>query len=257
MKYLKPLLIALVFGGLLNSCTKTTHLMQSNLWVQNSGEYRALAFQAYNAARWSLDDMLKRVRFAKPPCIVLDLDETCLDNSPYTGYQIKDNKEYTSDDWQRWTSHAAADSIPGCVSFLKWADSKVEIFYISNRKIAELDATIKNMKALGFPNADKEHVLLRTDESNKEARRNKVEEDHSIAMYFGDNLNDFAEMFEKKSTEERHQLVDENHSSWGTRYIIIPNPNYGSWQSAMFDYKRGLKPKEQKKVRLEHTESFE
>lgn len=257
MKYLKPLFFALVLTGLLNGCSKTTHLVQSNLWVQNSAEYRALAFQAYNAAHWSLEDILKRVRFAKPPCIVLDLDETCLDNSPYTGYQIKANKEYTSADWQRWTSLAEADSIPGCVSFLKWAESKVEIFYISNRKIAELDATIENMKRLGFPKADKDHVLLRTDESNKEPRRDKVEETNSIAMLFGDNLNDFSEMFEGKSAEERHKMVDEKSDAWGTQFIIIPNPNYGSWQSAMFDYKRGLKPGAQKKVRMEHTKSFE
>lgn len=257
MRYLKLLTFTLIFGGLLNSCSKTTYLVQSNLWVQNSGEYRALAFQAYNSARWSLDDMLERVRFAKPPCIVLDLDETCLDNSPYTGYQIKENEAYTSEDWQRWTALAEADSIPGCVSFLKWADSKVEIFYISNRKVAELDATIENMKSLGFPKADKDHVILRTDDSNKEARRKMVEEKHSIAMYFGDNLNDFSEMFEEKSTGERNQLVDENRTAWGTKFIIIPNPNYGSWQSAIFDYQRGLKPRQEKKIRMEHTDSFE
>ena len=256
MRYLKPIFLALVVSGLLNGCSKTTHLVQSNLWVQNSGEYRALAFQAFNTAKWRLDDLLQRAKFAKPPCIVLDLDETCLDNSPYTGYQIKENKGYTTESWQAWTSLAEADSIPGSVSFLKWADTKVDIFYISNRRVAELDATIKNMQALGFPNADKDHVLLRSDESNKEKRREKVEEEHAIVMYFGDNLNDFSEMFEKKSTEERHNLVDQNVSAWGTQYIIIPNPNYGSWNSAMFDYKRGLKPGEEKKIRMEHTKAF-
>lgn len=257
MKYLKPLFFALIFAGLLNGCTKTSHLVQSNLWVQNSGEYRALAFQAYNTAKWRLDDLLKRVRLAKPAAIVLDLDETCLDNSPYTGYQIKNNKDYTSEDWKRWTSLATADTVPGCVSFLKWADTKVEVFYISNRKIDELEPTIENMKAYGFPNADKDHVLLRTDESNKEKRRKMVEEEHAIVMYFGDNLNDFNEDFEQKSTEERNQMVDDNAMAWGTQYIVIPNPNYGSWESAMYNYKRGLKKAEKTKVRMENTKSFE
>jgi len=258
MKYFQSLFLALACVALFNGCANQNHLIQSNLWVQNAAEYRALTLQAYNMAQFRLDQKLRAVRYTKTPCIVLDLDETCLDNSPYTGYQIKKNKSYTSESWQSWTSLAAADSIPGSVSFLNWAKAQpCEIFYISNRKVAELDATIENMKALNFPNADKDHVLLRSAESDKTARRALVEENHTIVMYFGDNLNDFSNIWEEQLPEDRHRLVDENKAKFGVDYIIIPNPNYGSWQSAMFDYKRGLKAGEQKKVRMKNTLSFE
>lgn len=258
MRTLRPFMFGLLAMLMLAGCKTTyqTDLVQSTLWYQYSSEYRALAFQAYNVARVSLE-VKTRYRYKSPPCIVLDLDETCLNNSPYSGYQIKHEKAYSSEDWQRWTAQEAADSIPGCVSFLKFADEQnVEIFYVSNRRVAELDATMANMEKLGFPQVSKEHFYLRTDESNKEARRKAIEEEHTIIMFFGDNLNDFSEIFEKKSTEERAELVNENSYRWGVDFIIIPNPNYGSWQSALMNYQR-LDPKQTHEEKMKKVKSFE
>lgn len=249
----------LVLVGLLSSCkvNQQKHLLQATLWYQNSAEYRALSFQTFALAQEKLDRTLKSVRFAKPPCIVLDIDETLLDNSPYAGYQIKEDKDFSSEDWKAWTDLATADSIPGSVSFLKWANSaNLEIFYVSNRKVAELDATIKNMQALGFPQADKAHVHLRSETSNKEPRREMVRETNSIVMLFGDNLNDFTDYFEGKTSAEREALVNKNRHEFGSTFIILPNPGYGSWQSAMFNYKRGLSYKEKNAIRMQKLKGF-
>ena len=186
-----------------------------------------------------LDRKLNTVRYTNQPCIVLDLDETCLDNSPYTGYQIESGQSYSSASWAEWTTLGVADSIPGCVSFLKWVDQQnVPIFYVSNRKVSALASTMRNMKNLGFPQVTEDHIMLRTDNSNKQPRRDIIEENHTIVMFFGDNLNDFAEEWEKKDTEDRNALVDENRSDFGMTYILIPNPGYGSWEGAMYNYER-------------------
>lgn len=259
MKHFAPLLLALTFLGSLSAC-KTNYqmdLLNANLWYQHASEYRAIAFQTYNMAQGKLDHILKSVRFAKPPCIVLDLDETCLNNSPYAGFQVKNNKSFNLEDWREWTSKMEADTIPGCVSFLKWADKQnVEIFYVSNRGVDELDATVLNMQKFGFPKADKDHVMLRAEVSSKQPRRAVIEEDHTIVMLFGDNLNDISEIWEKKSTEERNQLVNENRSHFGYDYIILPNPGYGSWQSALLDYQRGMKDKEKNQKKVAKLKSF-
>ncbi len=58
-------------------------------WEQHSGEYRALSFQAYNFARFSLDERLKTAGQTKKKCVIVDIDETVLDNSPFQGHEIK------------------------------------------------------------------------------------------------------------------------------------------------------------------------
>lgn len=259
MKAFRLLLTASFALALLGGC-KTNYqmdLLNANLWYQQSSEYRAIAFQTYSLAQERLDMKLKSVRYAKPPAIVLDLDETCLNNSPYAGYQVKENKAFNSEEWKEWTDLANADTIPGCVSFLKWADQqKVAIFYVSNRSVSELDATLENMQKFGFPQATKEHVMLRESESSKEGRRAVISEDYAITMLFGDNLGDCDESWDKGSTEERNSLVDQNRSKFGYDYFVLPNPGYGTWQSAVLDYKRDLSQKEQDKMKVEKIQSF-
>lgn len=103
-------------------------------WQQHSGEYRALSFQAYNFARFSLLERLKTADPAKPNCVIVDIDETILDNSPFQGHEIQKGLSYAAKDWTDWTAKAAADTVPGALGFLKYAQSQqVETFYITNR----------------------------------------------------------------------------------------------------------------------------
>ena len=259
MKKLRPLFFGLALLAGLSGCKTNyqTDLLNANLWYQHAAEYRALAFQTYRMAQERLDTKLKSVRYAKPPCIVLDLDETCLNNSPYAGFQVKYNKSFNMEDWQEWTSKMDADTIPGCVSFLKWAKQQsLEIYYVSNRGVAELDATIENMKKYGFPDADKDHVMLRDETSSKKPRRDVILEKHAIAMLFGDNLGDLHEMWDKKTTEERNRLVNENRSKFGYDYIVLPNPGYGAWQSAITGSTKGLSAKQKRQLKMSKLDSF-
>lgn len=268
---LRTLLLTTTLGLLLAGCkssqttTTTTatefdqdHLIQATLWYQNAAEYIALTNQIYNSAKVSMDEILRTSRFAKPPAVVLDIDETVLNNSPYAGFQVLHNQPFSPATWKEWTDKQDAKPIPGVLDFLQYAASKnVEVFYVSNRKIDERPATINNLKRYGFPNADTSHVFLRTGPSSKSARRDRVLETNSIAMLFGDNLGDIADEFEDKLTpKQRASMVEKHKLAWGKNWIVLPNPGYGSWNSAIMGYQRGLTPAQQDSIRRASLNSF-
>jgi len=144
------------------------------LWQQTSGEYRALCFQAYNFARLSLKEAVWADTSRKPNCVIVDIDETVLDNSAFQGHEIKKGLSYNPADWTTWTNLAQADTVPGALTFLKFAASKnIETFYVSNRDEKDYGATLKNLQKFGFPYADDAHLLVSKGTSNKEPRRQK------------------------------------------------------------------------------------
>lgn len=271
-KYTLPLFLALV---LLGGCKArpepatavqpasasidrpTEYLVQATLWQQHASEYRALCYQTYSLAQAKAAYTMQVSRFAKPPCVVLDIDETVLDNSPYTAWQIKSGQGYNKASWQEWTALAAADTVPGALGFLRWAESAgLEAFYVSNRRIEERAATIQNLARFGFPNADTNHVLLRTDVGNKEPRRQRIQQTHTIMMLVGDNLNDISEVFEGKTNAERSAEVERNRSAWGSNWIVLPNAMYGAWEAAMQGYQPGLTPAALDSIRHANLRSF-
>ncbi len=204
------------------------------LWQQHSGEFRALAFQAYNFARLSLVPKIAEASNGKKNCVVVDVDETVLDNSPFQGNEIRNHKIFNQQDWANWTSKGIADTIPGALGFLTFAASQqVETFYLSNREVSEIEGTLKNLQTLGFPYADKDHMLFKTTTSDKEPRRKALSEKYNILMLCGDNLSDFSNVFyrEGKNTIEQ---VDAAQQKFGTQYIVLPNPMYGDWEKQFY-----------------------
>lgn len=207
--------------------------IQSVLWQQNAGEYRALCYQAYNIAQLRLDQYLaQEENQGKQLAIITDIDETIMDNSMYNARLIIENKDYTPEDWTEWVEREEAWALPGSVAFMNYAEEKgVEVFYVTNRVLHEGEATIKNMKTLGFPYADEEHVILKDEDSSKKDRFDKVREDYTVLLYIGDNLSDFKSDFRVPSTEDRNQLVEKRQNEFGLQYIMLPNPMYGDWES--------------------------
>ncbi len=218
----------------------SNQLTMATLWFQQSSEARALYYQIYNWARKLLDEYLEEVQTTKPPAIVVDIDETLLDNSPYEAWLIQTGNQYPRG-WSQWVHLAQAAALPGAVDFLQYASQKkVTIFYVSNRQIQLLEPTIKNLRDRGFPQADTQHVLLRTNTSSKEPRRQQIARRYHIVFFMGDNLNDFSREFEKQPLEERHQLVEQMKHRFGHHYLILPNPMYGEWEGALYDYNWNL-----------------
>ncbi|WP_338626882.1 5'-nucleotidase, lipoprotein e(P4) family [Clostridium baratii] len=226
-------------------------------WQQNSGEVNALRYQAYNSAMNYVDELVKE-KTTKPYAVTLDIDETIIDNSPHAGYEIKNSDPYSSENFNKWIQKADAKAIPGAKEFTDYAKSKgIEVFYVSNRKEdIHLDATIKNMKKLGFVNSDKEHILLKTNDSDKAPRWNKIEEKYNLAMYCGDNLGDFPNGYYNKSNEERNKIVKEQSKDFGSKYIVLPNPVYGDFENAIYSYNLNKTPSEKIQDRLKSIKSF-
>ncbi|MFS1808954.1 5'-nucleotidase, lipoprotein e(P4) family, partial [Bacillus anthracis] len=138
-------------------------------WVQQSGEYQALAYQAFNTARRAFD--AAKVQAGRKKAVIVDLDETMIDNSAYAAWRVEQGVPYTKPTWARWMEAKQATAIDGAVSFARYVNSHGgRIFYVSNRDDTSKIATIKNLQKLGFPGLSFETVLLRTTQSNKQAR---------------------------------------------------------------------------------------
>ncbi|RNL50217.1 5'-nucleotidase, lipoprotein e(P4) family [Pedobacter jejuensis] len=225
------------------------------VWQQTSGEYRALCFQAYNFARLSLKESLWADTSRKPNCVIVDIDETVLDNSPFQGHEIKKGLSYNPTDWTAWTNLALADTVPGALAFLKFAASKnIETFYLSNRDEKDYSATLKNLQKFGFPYADDGHLLVSIGTSNKEQRRQKISETHNILLFCGDNLSDFSNVFYRENNNTAAQ-VNSNQTLFGTKYIVLPNPMYGDWEKPLYQGEN-LSDKDKAKQRLERLKSY-
>jgi 5'-nucleotidase (lipoprotein e(P4) family) len=251
-------LISLLTLTLLTSCASVRkenvdYQEAGTLWLQSSAEAKALIYQAFNIARLRLDQDLKRKGRkynSKKRAIVVDVDETIVDNSPYQAKNILIGREYTSSNWAEWIDLANAKALPGAVEFLNYAKSRgVEVFFITNRKVRGYDATLKNLKELGFP-VTKKNLFLREGKSHsKEVRRQRVLKTHRFVLLMGDTLGDFGPFFEKQSFDKRDKLVDQYRQEFGRKFIILPNPMYGEWLGSVYDYNYELSNSAKKKIR--------
>ena len=219
------------------------------LYQQHAAEYKALCFQAYNVARMNLDRDSHLEMGVKKPAIVTDIDETVLDNSPFAVREGLMGNDYDQNAWYNWTSQASADTVPGAPAFLKYAASKgITVFYITNRDEKERNSTLRNLQKYGLPNADSTHLFLRSTTSSKETRRQLIISNYEILMLIGDNLADFSMLFDKKSETERNMNVTQLRNEFGSRFIVLPNPNYGDWENAVYQYNYNLSPAQKDSV---------
>lgn len=233
-------------------------LVMAALWMQTSAEFRAMCYQTFNLARMNLDAFLKSYSGSKPVAVIVDADETVIDNSAYEAFLIGNNFGYSSKTWVPWMAAAEATAMPGALEFLNYAKGKnVDIFYVTNRKIVGYDGTEKNLKALGFPFVDKKHLLLRTDTSDKQPRRDIVAKDYEIAFLMGDNLNDFLSVFRKKSIAGRFAETDKIKDMWGKKFIVLPNPTYGEWEGAIYKGNWGASAAEKDQMRKDHLRRWD
>ncbi len=233
-------------------------LVMATLWVQVSAEFRALAYQSFNLAKMNLDAFLSSYTGSKPVAISADVDETLIDNSAYEAFLVGNNFGYSSKTWGPWIASGQATAMPGATEFLNYAKEKgVEVFYITNIKMKYYDGAAKKLKALGYPNVDKKHMLLRTDSSDKQKRRDLVTKDYELALFLGDNLNDFLSVFRKKPIDVRFAEVDKIKEEWGKKFIMVPNPLYGDWEGAVYKGNWGASAAEKNKMRKEHLRRWD
>lgn len=218
-------------------------------WFQQSGEYRALAYQAFNFARLSFDNAPSRV--GKPKAVIVDLDETMIDNSAYSAWQVKAGQPFADKSWSTWNQARQATAVPGAVDFANYVNSHGgTMFYVSNRDRKDAAATADNLKRLGFSGVNEKTLRLRTDSSNKQARFDAIRaEGYNVVLYIGDNLNDYGAATYHQDNAQRRAFVDQNHSRFGTQFIILPNPLYGDWESGLAAGYNQMTPEQKLQIR--------
>lgn len=237
--FLFPVLLASACGGPVKqdpSVAAGDEVMgvQSLLWYQRAAETDALYLQGYNMATDRIFEY-EATAGAMPPAVVLDIDETVLDNSPFNVDMLRKGYSYSEEKWAEWCEMREALPLPGVLDFTKLADSLgIEVFYVSNRAADLMGATLDNMRKYGFPNADEEHVMLKTTTSSKDARRAAIRENHEIILLLGDNLGDFEGLFDDRGENYGKSQVAQHSQQFGRKFIVFPNPIYGSWVRAAF-----------------------
>lgn len=235
-------------------------------WVQTSAEYDAAALQAYAAAGRLLEAALADPSWtaaveqtgefsALPPAIIVDVDETVLDNSAYQARLLESGGQFSPDSWNAWIEERKGTAIPGAVALLGAAAAKgVRVFYVSNRDVKQAEATRDNLARLQFPDTDDLDTFYFRDAErgwkDKSPRRAEVAKTHRVIFMFGDNLFDFVEK-ERPTLAERAAMVEQHASWWGSRWFVIPNPMYGSWDEALFGYDNKKTPAEKEEARLQ------
>jgi len=223
------------------------------LWTQSSAEYRALAYQSFSLARLRLDQAEHFNSRAHPRAVIVDFDETVLDNSRFQAELVLRGIPYSAQLWNEWCDRAEAGAVPGAVDLLKYASGRgVHVFYITNRRESEKRGTIANLQKLGFPEVSEKSVMVRQQGSNasKESRRQEVRSRYRVLLLIGDNLNDFNDDFTGKSVAARKAKVDMERTEFGVHYILIPNPMYGDWENAVNENKTNLTEDERQRLRL-------
>lgn len=233
--------------------------VNATLWMQRAAEYRMSTLQVYRLATERLATTIAapgsaaleqqsvdpQRLVALPTAIVVDLDETVLDNSFYQARRALSGGEYDEPSWQEWMRESSAPAIAGAVEFLQAASrAGHKIFYVTNRECRTIDAvsgdpcpartaTLRNLQALKLPNAAEPGALsLRRERpewesSDKTVRRKWIAETHRIVALVGDDLRDFVDrsIYDARAQELAPLL--------GTRWFIVPNSMYGSWERAI------------------------
>ena len=231
-------------------------------WVQTAAEFKALAYQAFNIAslRWDMD------KKGGKRAVVVDLGQTVIDMSPFGAGLIGKDYGVSDDIWKEWCDSESATAIPGSVEFLNHVvNTGGDVFYVSNRKAQPektmdlTKVTMNNLKSLGFPQVDNEHLLLRTGTSKKQPRRDLIlKRGYRIVLLLGDDLNDFSSVFGGQTIAERAEVVEDNKDKFGNTFIVLPNPMYGSWEAAVYGggkwYKKS--PKERSAIRIKTLKKF-
>lgn len=231
--------------------------LYATLYLRSAAEYEALGQTVYNAAGARLDEAVHRTDYSAaleqnndfsrlPPGIIVDVDETVLDNSAYQATLVARNITYTTPHWDKWVAQAQAGAVPGAVQFARRAELMgVTMLYLTNRRCIQRvpggdpcpqrAETINNLVKTGFPAPDPANVYLRSAEfgfaSDKGSRRKALAERFRIIMLFGDDLGDFISGIKDPGTTraDREAAVAQNGTRWGREWFVLPNPSYGSW----------------------------
>lgn len=248
-------------------------LLNATLWMQRSIEYKANSMAIFTLARMRLDQALadknwtgapdeQKSNFSElPPALIIDLDETVMDNSRFQAWMVMNDKVFTPPVWTQFVNSDVSEAIPGALDFLKYADQKgVKLFYVSNRTAEEEAGTRKNAERLGFPMGGNVDTFLMARKkpdwgSAKSTRRAFIAKDYRVLLNLGDNFGDFSDAY-RGTDAERNKAFEDNKERWGREWIMLANPTYGSFETVAFGHDFKKSPDEQRKAKRDMLDAW-
>jgi len=199
-------------------------------WFRTSAEYRALTRQAYQVAGNRLPE-LSRGLAAQSWAVILDADETVLDNSEYQRRRAMLDSGYTEATWAAWVNERAAPPVPGAPEFTRAVHAAGgRVVIVTNRADSLCTPTRANLQTAGI---ETDLVLCQTPgTSDKNPRFQRVQNGTAAAgipplavvAWVGDNILDFPGMSQAARNDPRAL------AEFGRKFFVLPNPMYGSWQ---------------------------
>jgi len=196
-------------------------------WVRESAEYEALVREVYRAAQARVEDASVDLA-AGSWGVILDADETVLNNAAYQSERARQGLGYTSESWAGWVKRREATALPGAAAFLnRVRELGGRIAIVTNRRANVCDDTKANFEALALIY---DAMLCRTDAEDKNPRFEAVERGTGgappmkVVAWVGDSILDFPKQSQKIRGQGSEAFAD-----FGTRFFVLPNPMYGSW----------------------------
>lgn len=240
------------------ACTSTTStslqgpkespsLSTAVVYQTESKEYPLLSRFVYAQAIDALP-----TQFNATDVVVMDVDETVLDNSQYQRERESQGLGYSPSSWEAWVKRKEATLVPGVAEFLKEViarngkvalitnrDKRLDRYTWANLLAQSLPLTPQNTCVMGRVQRDKDAVGQTHIVNDKDLRRQQLtngeavcsiddanrgwQKQHAIIMQIGDNIEDFAGVTQESAN------VTELSTETGTSLFILPNPMYGSW----------------------------
>ena len=234
---------------------QTDQGLDATLWMQTSVEHDFACVQAYRLATAQATQALndpcwtaateQQAGYAQlPPAVILDLDETVLNNARFMGQLVKQDTSWNENLWEQWVRSKQSTAVPGAKPFLqKLVSQGIAVYFITNRHFKLETPTVENLsRVLDMP-ITKSQVLFRQEKPgwtwNKTSRRAEVARSHRILLLLGDDFNDF--VYQGKLTSQERVMQGKRYQRyWGKRWIILPNPVYGDWEKALYHYDSAL-----------------
>lgn len=241
-------------------------------WTQTAIEHDLIYRQAYRMASDELVQALSDPTWEALPsgerktpmidpgktAVIVDIDETVLDNSPYQARLVVNGESYDENTWAAWCREENAAAIPGALAFTRLAASKgVTVFYLSNRANELGATTLENLRKLDFPIAADEDVFLGLGTvvpgctpkgSDKGCRRELISRKYRVLLQVGDQLGDFVDVA-TNTVRGREQAIAPYLDWIGQRWFVLPNPTYGHWEPALFNNNWKLPPAERRRAK--------
>jgi 5'-nucleotidase (lipoprotein e(P4) family) len=245
----------------------TDDRLDAILWQTTSAEYQILAQSIYASAAAHLERALADRRWTAlssqvensqtlPPAVIMDIDETVLDTGRFQSHLVKTGARFSTPLWRDWLNQNHPSAVPGALEFISLAQSRgVSVFFVTNRDHATEPVTRIQLASVGIALPANLDTVLSANERpdwgvDKNSRRQFIGQSYRVLMVFGDDLGDFVS--EYRTAPHARVLEAKKHNSWGTKWFMLPNPMYGSWETSLYNFSSELKVEEISRRKLQH-----